>query len=480
MEELLVAAAGLVLDGERLGVVRAAALDGFLAFLGGRLELDVREVLEQPADLLGCVRGEGGAAEGLGQHGAPFGSFGDLGRGVVRGVRRGRGCVRGDDGEHDARDVRGELGYQAVRGVQGRGVGGGVDDEDDGVEAGAGDVVGVALAGAVGGVVVGREDEPGADRVAGVVDGEDGRAGGGGVADVVSGVLQGGAEAQRRVHQLLEAEHEGAAGAVECLPDTVGEGRQGRLEPFPVVGGEAVPAAVGQAFRPVERDPDGGGAVRGGGGGLVRRLVCRDQRPALLQDAFGEAYGAAAPDEVDAGAHLRREGVQAAEVGGRAHVDEGDDDVPVARVALVQGPDGVEDGVAGGELVVDEDQGAVAGEELGVLGQQQVGGGVRVGLLEAARAGDPVHRSPGGVEVRGEAEAVGDGVAEGGGGLGVPQDDGAGGLLVTEEGPDAPAEVEAGAVDHGGPLGHVLAEHAGDQQMRPLGVATQCEAQQGR
>lgn len=71
------------------------------------------------------------------------------------------------------RDVCGELGEQAVRGVQLRGVGGGVDDEDDGVEARARHVVGVALAGAVGRVVVGREDEPGAYRVAGVVDRED-------------------------------------------------------------------------------------------------------------------------------------------------------------------------------------------------------------------------------------------------------------------------------------------------------------------
>lgn len=68
----------------------------------------------------------------------------------------------------------GEPGEQAVGGVQRGGVGDGVDDGDHGVEAGAGDVVGVALAGAVGGVVVGREGEAGADGVAGVVDREDG------------------------------------------------------------------------------------------------------------------------------------------------------------------------------------------------------------------------------------------------------------------------------------------------------------------
>ncbi|GAA3235925.1 hypothetical protein GCM10020256_54180 [Streptomyces thermocoprophilus] len=72
------------------------------------------------------------------------------------------------------RYVLGEAGEEAVRGVQRGCVGGGVDDDGHGVEAGAGDVVGVALAGAVGGVVVGGEDQAGADGVAGVVDGEDG------------------------------------------------------------------------------------------------------------------------------------------------------------------------------------------------------------------------------------------------------------------------------------------------------------------
>ncbi len=68
----------------------------------------------------------------------------------------------------------GEPGQQAVGGVECGGVGGGVDDGDHGVEAGARHVVRVPVAGAVRRVVVGREDEPGAYRVAGVVDGQDG------------------------------------------------------------------------------------------------------------------------------------------------------------------------------------------------------------------------------------------------------------------------------------------------------------------
>ncbi len=93
--------------------------------------------------------------------------------GLSGGVR-GLGDVRRHDGEQDVRGVRGEPGQQAVGRVQCGGVGGRVDDGDDGVEAGARDVVGVPLAGAVGGVVVGGEDEAGAYRVAGVVHGEDG------------------------------------------------------------------------------------------------------------------------------------------------------------------------------------------------------------------------------------------------------------------------------------------------------------------
>lgn len=99
-----------------------------------------------------------------------------------------------------------EAGQQAVGGVQGGGVGGGVDYGDDGVEAGARDVVGVTLAGAVGRVVVGGEGEAGADRVAGVVEGEDGRAGGGGEAHLgAGGPFQLLGEAQRGVHEFLVA-----------------------------------------------------------------------------------------------------------------------------------------------------------------------------------------------------------------------------------------------------------------------------------
>ncbi len=137
--------------------------------------------------------------------------------------------VRGYDREQDVRNVRGEAGQQAVGRVQGGGVGDGVDHGDDGVEAGAGDVVGVALAGPVGRVVVSGEDQPGADRVPGVVHREDGRPGGGGEPHLgLPAPLQLAGEPQRGVHQLFEAEHEHAAGAGgQGVADAAGQGGQG-------------------------------------------------------------------------------------------------------------------------------------------------------------------------------------------------------------------------------------------------------------
>ncbi|CAM5720244.1 hypothetical protein SBADM41S_12320 [Streptomyces badius] len=471
----LVLGARLVLHGQRLRVVRAAALDGLLSLLGGGFQLGVREVLEQPADVLGRVTGEVGASEGLGQHG---------------GLLDGCGGVRGDDREENLAGVGRKLGQQPFGGVEFGGVGGGVDDGDHRVEAGAGHVVRVPVAGAVRRGVVGREDEAGAYRVTGVVDGEDGRAGGGGVADLGAGpegVLQSGAQAQGRVHQLLEAEdeHPALAGAVaQRVRDPLRHVRERRFERGAVGRGEAVPAAVGNAHGPGEVDAGDRGGVSGGfmdRAGLLR-LLGRDQGLAAFQYAVRERDRArGAGHQVDAGADLDGEGGQPVAVGRGTHVDQRDDDVAVARVQLVQGPDGVEHGVAGGELVVDQHQGGgdrSLGQQCGVLGQQQVRGGVRVGLLEAARLPDSRHRAPGGVQVRGVPEAVRDGVAETGGRLRVSEDHRAAGLLRAEESPDPLTEAVSRPVHDGGPLGHMLAQHVGDEQVRPLGVAAQGQAQQ--
>ena len=400
------------------------------------------------------------------------------------------------------RDVLGEPGQQAAGRVQRGGVGGRVDDGDDGVETGSGDVVGVALAGTVGGVVVGGEDYAAAYRVAGVVHGEDGRAGGGGVAHLrAHHVLQLPRQPQRRVHQLLEPEHQHPPGTGrERLGQPGGHGGQRVLQAGPVPGREPVPPPVGQPARPAESDtadpaghvggsrggrgedgtvPVGGfGGVVGGRGGGEVLLVFRDQAPPLLQHPLREGDRAGGRGhQVDAGADLVGEGVQAARVGRGPHVDQRDDHVPLPGVAGVQVADGVEDRVAGGELVVDQDQRAVGGEQGRVLRQQQVRGRVRVGLLEAARPRHPRDRAPGGVQVGGPSQAVGDRVAEAGGGLGVTEDHGPL-VLRPEQFAHPAAEGDAVPVDDGRRLGHVLAQHVGHQQVRPLGVAPQREPEQ--
>src|SRR5690606_2790992 len=113
----------------------------------------------------------------------------------------------------------------------------------------------------------------------------------------------------------------------------------------------------------------------------------------------------------------------------------------------------------------------------GVLGQQQVGGGVRVGLLEAARRGHAGDGAAGGVQVGGGAQAVGHRVAEAGRGLRVAEDDRPAGRPAQQLS-DPAAEGDAVLVHDGRRPGHVLAEHLGHQQVGPLGVAPQGQAQQ--
>lgn len=323
----------------------------------------------------------------------------------------------------------------------------GVDDGDDRVEVAARDVVRVPLARPVGRVVVGGEDEAGADRVAGVVDGEDRRTSRGGVAHLrLRTLLDLAGQGERRVHQLLEAEDEHAAGVPQGSDEAGGHRGQRRVERRAVLRREAVPAPVGHRRGPAEihtRHAAGLGArlaARLAARLGVRRrdlgegLVVGDQGLTLGEDVVGELDGAGrGRDQVDAGADLTGEVGQAVPVVGRAHVDEGDDDVVLARVALVQGADRVQDRIARGELVVDEDERTVPREEAGVLGQQQMRGGVRVGLLEAARAGHPVDGAPRRVQIRREAQAVGYGVPEARRRLGVSEHDGPPRRVVAEQ-----------------------------------------------
>ncbi|KND30046.1 hypothetical protein IQ63_30350 [Streptomyces acidiscabies] len=248
LEQRLVLLGRLVLDRQGLRVVGSAALHRLLAFLRRRLQGDVREVLEEPADLVRGVRGEGGASEGGLQHGPSR-------------------QVGGDHGEDHLRGVSGELGQQAVGGVELGGVRGGVDDHEDGVEVGAGDVVDVPVAWAVRRVVVGGEGQAGSYRVSGVVHGQDRGAGGCGVADLCVGyVLQLVGEAEGGVHQLFEAEYVDAAGIErECLCEAGGHLRECGVQTYSVCGGEAVTATVGEVHRPVQVD-SGDVRLRAGGG----------------------------------------------------------------------------------------------------------------------------------------------------------------------------------------------------------------------
>ncbi|CAM5461029.1 hypothetical protein SDIAM26S_04359 [Streptomyces diastaticus subsp. diastaticus] len=454
-----------------------AALDGLLTLLDGGLQPHGGEVLEQPPDVVGLVRGEVGATQGRGQHG-----------GLLPVGGAGCGRVGGDDGEGHPGRGGAEPGEQAVGGVEGRGVGGAVDDGEDGVEAATRDVVRVPLAGPVGRVVVGREGEAGADGVAGVVHGEHRRARGRGEPHVEPGLLQGPGEHQRGVHQLFEAEHEEAAGlfgTAEPVDDPGGHRREGLAEAGPVVGGEAVPAAVGQPGGPAQfqaRGWSGRPSVRGGARGAAVLLLDQPQAPG--EDVLRHPDRAPrVGDDVDAGAGLLGEGGEPAGVSGGPHVDQGDDHVVVARVPAVQVAQGVEDGVAGGELVVHQDQRPPVRlpapvEEGGVLGEQQVGGGVRVRLLEPSGAGDRGDRASRRVQVGRALQAVRDGVAERGGRLRVAEDHRPGGGVGAEKGADAAAESDAVVVDDRGVLRNVFAEDAGDEQVRPLGIAAQREAQQ--
>ena len=358
------------------------------------------------------------------------------------------------------RYVGGQLGQQAVGGVQLGGVGGGVDDGDDRVEAVARDVVRVPLAGAVGRVVVRGEDEAGADRVPGVVHGEHGRAGGGGVPHLGAAELfEGDGEPQRRVHQLLEAEDEDArAAAGSAAPSAVGQPvpamRAARLPAGPVGRGEAVPPAVGQARRASRVHP-GRTRCRAGARRCERLLRYeavvpgsppRTPPPAPAPSPGRPPAAVPCPTPRRPGRRGRRspaaKAVRRSRSCGRAHVDEGDDHVVVAGMARVQVADGVEDRVAGRELVVDQDQRAVARQEFGdpraAAGARWRGSGPPRSRPPRATPGD---RAAGGVQVRGEGQAVGDRVAEAGRGLRVAEHHRPRGRLVAEQLPHAHARV---------------------------------------
>ena len=306
------------------------------------------------------------------------------------------------------RGVRGEPGQQAVGGVQFGGVGGRVDDGDDGVEARAraGDVVGVAARrGPSAGSSWAGKTSRRADRVAGVVDGEHGRAGGGGVPHLGvrpsccssasasrSGAYISSSKPRTRTRggraAVCPSVAAGSPAPVRARP-TGGHGGQRGLQPCAVRGGEAVPSAVratpaGQPSSHARR-PVHAAAV------APRRRARASCPPSLPPRRPGAwpllQHAVAAADTVPAASATRST---------RAPISRGEllqppprpppsacRPAPRPRTARADsaraGRDGVEHRVAGGELVVDQDQRPVPAQQFRVLGQQQVGGGVASG-----------------------------------------------------------------------------------------------------
>ena len=315
---------------------------------------------------------------------------------------------------------RGELGQQAVRGVQLGGVRRRSRRRHDGVEPAplaASDVVGVALARAPSaGVVVGGEAEPAADRVAGVVDGQHRRPGGGGEASTSTArprcaAARSSACASRSGAYISSSkpEHEHAAHPGSAARRPAGPPWRAARPPARrrCGGREAVPAAVGQRRRasrgrPVATRRRVPAARRGRGrrtgtpypGGPAVAASSRDQgrRPAPARPPGSATVPAARATTSIAGAELGGErGQPRPGRPSRAHVDQRDDDVPARAGSGVQCRDGVEDGGAGRELVVHQHQRRRAGRA--ARGPRGAAGGSVA--CECSSSKPPRRRTPG-------------------------------------------------------------------------------------
>ena len=223
--------------------------------------------------------------------------------------------------------------------------------------------------------------------------------------------------------------------------------------------------------------------------------------------------------DVDPDAQLLRQRLRGGAVGVIAHVDERRHDVAGAGAQRVQRADRVVDRAPGGQLVVDQHERRVpavrpvgrAAEHVGLVGQQQVPGGVGVLLVETGGGPRPRDAASGGVQVRG-AQHLRDLVRQARRRLGVPQHRGDGGRRVSHSRLDSRVEARHGArltpqgaaeqashlgvgsqgavgdppaqhlghhepqqpgggADQPGVGGHVLAQDGGDQQVRSPRVA---------
>ncbi len=139
-----------------------------------------------------------------------------------------------------------------------------------------------------------------------------------------------------------------------------------------------------------------------------RRVRCERRRQ--LDAALGQGHGA------DSGIDFEGQCVEAVPVGRGPQVHEGGDDVPAVRGGAVEFADGVDNGRAGAQFVVDQDNGVRQGQCGAARWQELVGSGVGMRLLERTVRRHSPGVMPGGVNVVG-AQLCGDQLSESGGGF---------------------------------------------------------------
>ena len=132
-----------------------------------------------------------------------------------------------------------------------------------------------------------------------------------------------------------------------------------------------MPAAVGNCRRPVEGHRDQAAAP-----GCHRVELVGPELPHLVEEVRGKGDRAVRERHVsDIDAEFRCEIIAFRLLRGGTHVDQGRHDEPLTRTVRDDGLDGAERGLAGGDLVVDQDQHLVRRhgvEKCGIAGLQQM------------------------------------------------------------------------------------------------------------
>ena len=198
--------------------------------------------------------------------------------------------------------------------------------------------------------------------------------------------------------------------------------RRGRLdgtvESIPVVVEESVPAAVRNLHRPGQFHlPDAGPSGLDGRNGFVRShfggnpIHSRCRHGDLTGD-HGHHIDPAPQPPGDLGPDLV--------IGLRSDVDDPGQHIARPRREGVHRLDHVQRRPAGGQLVVDQDNGPGAQQQPRLLGPQQVAGGMGMRLGEVRGDRNGAVAAPGGVQII-RAQLVGDEMPDAGGGFGKPE-----------------------------------------------------------